>query len=775
MARADTETLKKKEYELVETLSAPQQEFKEEELTHNNISFTLVQANLEYQIARTVKEIFAHEEERNRNKTETQIIEQMTKAYFPSTSANYVNSRQDAGSVGTILSDPDIAELRRAGGYVREQRTERSNDEDVRESHEDENYKHNMTEFENAQYQMFALCVEKALREENTAEPVALPEALKIRVITKMPPFRSFVLKFLQKAMHKVLRQHKCFRLIGSPTGLESSLATYIDTQLRLSEGLKEDEIIVSGDYKAATDNLKSWASECAAREISKIMRLPSYMDKLFIESLTRHTLVKGEMSGIQTKGQLMGSITSFPILCIINAAITRYAIELGTQKLVKLHKCDAMFNGDDVLFKSNRHSMEWWRMIIAKVGLEESIGKTYYSREFVQINSTNFIVKATGGVELVKYVNSGLLKGMKRSGGQVEVSNEEGITIGQNYRELLRMAPQRLYEQCHNGFFKANQEAVNTFKKYNIPWHVPEWLGGAGLTGFKEPTHLDRCMAQKILFNWKNKNPRSLAQPETEWKIRSKATKKLPSPQWTEDPEHPGIAAYNELVNQRTLDILLDKNVDLEDLLPRSGEGYDELAEKDRRYKYTLSVLKHNSKLWAVGRSGNLPGAMSLDDMIYKARYTYIGTHNDRPEKVDVAFWALQADDEARIDRESYEVHEKLWIARNVKEERLEVEITSNLETNINLGEKEFVVGEVVMEEVKSERRGDAFSDDEWDDQIPLFGRRWDDEEEGAVVKTTATKSKPIRNHRYHHIKKELRVSDPGYTDQGDNLAEFF
>lgn len=839
MARADKETLAEKEVELVTTLSMPEEEFKEKKVRVGAKEVTITKDLLVHEIQRTVKEVFRKAHAERLEMTDEAFLRRMTKAYFPSTSANYIRGRNDAGSVGVIMEDPDIDLLRQAGGYIRKkERTGGKMEEDRRAPlEEDFEHVHDRDKFDEVQREMFEICLIKAIQEDNLAEPVALAEALKIRVITKMPPFRSFVLKFLQKMMHKVVRNHNSFRFIGSPTGGEETMADYLTKVMDLEKAMEGDEIFVSGDYKAATDNLKSWASEAAANAVADALLLPGYLRRLFIESLTQHVLVKGELRGKQTKGQLMGSITSFPILCLVNAAITRLALEIGSGKKLRIDECRATFNGDDVVFRSTKFCSDWWRAIVGLVGLEESVGKTYYSAQFLQINSTNFI-KEDQRLVLVKYVNSGLMKGMKRSGGQVDLvsQTEGGLTVGQNYRELLRMAPERLHKECHNKFFSANQHVVDKFQEYGIPWHVPEWLGGAGFTGYKQPTHKDRCQATKILFNWKKAQPRSYSDSAVEWKIRQFAVDKLPKPQWTEDPEHPGIERYNKLVNDKTLDILLDSNILLEDILPRISDDYDEEAEEKSRFDHVARILKHNSKLWKINPNHALPHAMSLEDMEYRPKYAYYGADDRVLKDVEEEEFPYDPENERRlgllkrqeislqrrygeqnfldfgdfsvretkkrekacdrgIDRSVEEVV-RSWLIEHPMEPVVkrswyesDDEETSVTENTTYL--QKLVGGEVKEKKEVSVRTADVGQvvyedkDDAWsDDDAPVNPgpKVWEDEDESTSVPETLSGGvrKPVRNHKFKKIanyreRKAVKAATSAASLIEDKYADFF
>jgi hypothetical protein len=93
-----------------------------------------------------------------------------------------------------------------------------------------------------------------------------------------------------------------------------------------------------------------------------------------------------------QKWGQLMGSPMSFPILCIVNAAINRHFLELTYEKDLTLRQCPMMINGDDILMIIRRHDLKFWEHLVSTAGLTPSLGKNYFSDKFAMINSRVFL-----------------------------------------------------------------------------------------------------------------------------------------------------------------------------------------------------------------------------------------------------------------------------------------------------------------------------------------------------------------------------------------------
>jgi hypothetical protein len=501
-----------------------------------NLSYTAI----EKQLRRTVREIYLeYQPGKNKNKNKNKIkkprtfnrltFQQRIKAVFPSTSANYINNRKKAGTVGTLLDHPNLmVDLRVPGGTglikQRQEEEEISNQEIFIDPK-------NL----NARYKkLWQRCLVEAIKETPDARPVALAEPLKTRVITAMPPFQQLVVRPIWSKMHRILRAHPAFTLIGKPVTAKYLLE-------RLGYHLKDDELYVSGDYEAATDNLYSEVSEIIASEIGEIFRLIPSEKEIFKTSLTG-LLIDDKL---QTRGQLMGSVTSFPVLCIANATVTRWALEISEKRKYTLRDAKLMINGDDVLFRGKKGCYELWAKLTNAIGLKESVGKTYVSREFVEINSTIFTIdrgdpdrflepkEKVGFVERLncfkqsKYVNLGLLYGLKRSQGRTGLNDQTRVdnNLAARSRKLIEFGPERLKEVLMKRFIKHHRKLLEKAK--GLPWFIPTWLGGWGLPSgsWGEPSELDRRLARSILFNWKLRRPIEITRQDQQWQTWEGAT----------------------------------------------------------------------------------------------------------------------------------------------------------------------------------------------------------------------------------------------------------
>jgi hypothetical protein len=200
----------------------------------------------------------------------------------------------------------------------------------------------------------------------------AIREPLKVRMITKGDP-RSWILKPVQRAMWKALGRYPCFSLTH---GQDIDLSV-----LDLSK-----PYLVSGDYTAATDNLHmdlmQEAISIIAKAIPDIQIRPWMLWEAGIHRLT-YPSKTGISDCLQTSGQLMGSLLSFPILCLAN--ITTVGLAMGIENLEDI---PALVNGDDILFASHQRTCNSWKRIASSMGLYPSIGKNYVSTKWGSINS---------------------------------------------------------------------------------------------------------------------------------------------------------------------------------------------------------------------------------------------------------------------------------------------------------------------------------------------------------------------------------------------------
>jgi len=470
------------------------------ELTRDRVEVLISDTSIVQQLRRTVRELFGGKEMK---------LDDLIRPFFPSTSANYVKTRALGGAVGHLLSIEGLFDDLKPQLHFTVNKQRRYNEhtgewEDIPVVEADTSNLH--VDF----LTLYDRVLDLSHEELPFIDPVALPEALKVRVITKGPPLAGFLLKPVQKFLWSTLKEHPAFSLIGQPVDED-----YLRDRLGNHINLRDDQSYLSGDYKASTNYMRSFVSNTIVDELNEIIfqSLPQkfqILKVLFKRMLTGHFMIDEDTGEVleQTNGQLMGSIVSFPILCIANAALCRWAIEVGATRSFTLRDAPLMCNGDDCLFRTTIVGRRAWERLGPHFGLFPSYGKYFWSREFVDINSTTFEIVEPYTVEipdkssfhplfgytrfvtrwnhfrLRRYVNMGLLLGVKRSGsGHVNSSDcfGDGETIGSRAWELYRTTPLDLWPVVYREFRRNLGRALQD-QKIAIPWYIPQEYGGLGL-----------------------------------------------------------------------------------------------------------------------------------------------------------------------------------------------------------------------------------------------------------------------------------------------------
>ncbi|BCH36653.1 RNA-dependent RNA polymerase [Aspergillus pseudoviridinutans botourmiavirus 1] len=163
-----------------------------------------------------------------------------------------------------------------------------------------------------------------------------------------------------------------------------------------------EGEVFVSGDYESATDNLNSDLQLAIMDELLERSDTVPTGIREHARSIYRSVLADkyGQVLGTQARGQLMGQLTSFPLLCLINYITFRYSIR---------RPVPVRINGDDIVFRATPGEVTTWERNVAKGGLRLSVGKTMVHGRAFTLNSTPFW-SCPKGAQLVGYVRSSAL-----------------------------------------------------------------------------------------------------------------------------------------------------------------------------------------------------------------------------------------------------------------------------------------------------------------------------------------------------------------------------
>jgi len=612
------------------------------------------------QLRRTVREVFA-------GKTFSE--EHQQEPFFPSTSANYLNSRSGGGAVGHLIEFKRLMEnVRKVGEGLPGIELYQVNPAG-RLSMETRRYKLR-TDVLRSRWKKFMEFVEAEARAERAlAIPLGLKESLKARVISKGPPMIYTYLKPLQKFLWGSLVQHKPFSLIGRPVD-----KWYV--QDVLGGTLKNDQKFLSVDYSDATNNMHLWVSDVLVDLIADELKLSDVMREIFKKGLVGHTMVHprtGEEK-LQKRGQLMGSVVSFPLLCIVNFTILRWTRELDMCREFDLDNAGVMVNGDDGCFKATRYGYDLWKKIAEFAGLSPSVGKVYFSRQFMNINSTNFTFSAEPQLEdytddkgekrdrkinfqLTLFIRMSLYMGMQRSTG-VAQSGAPLNTLGSQVRQLIQGCPEGMRETVLCSWISKHRKKLHGVQ---IPWFLPEELGGFGLPYLKsdkpvlQTNDLFLRVARKI-----HDHPEIYSKPnlplEKEWmtwNIAQKLSDKLfrqtgghrPSDaelymmnQVNKDTEHSGLKAISagRLTNALVVDTFIN-TTKLEDL-----QNVIDSTKAD-------TIIKNYYRAWhriytrAIhDQSIKLPEPYNMDNLPKEVKLV---TNNDKPYLEEDLSSALRQD----------------------------------------------------------------------------------------------------------------------------------
>ncbi len=268
-------------------------------------------------------------------------------------------------------------------------------------------------------------------------EPIREP--LKVRTITAGVA-DCFCLKPLQHAMWQALGTEKQFCLTHGTNNLESAIE-------RIFEKSDPNDVWISGDYTAATDSIPIEASKALMEGIlESIDHEPT--KRWAMKEISPHLLVYPKKTGLtpslQKSGQLMGSLLSFPLLCLLNDCTARAA---G----VPTHKY--LINGDDILMRAQRASYPFWKEKVSQFGLSLSLGKNYIHSEFGTVNS-----------QLI-------YRGTVLNSGKQRVLDRRSEVLGECLRDLEIMMSETSSEFVKDLFKSINRSKLSrTVRNIDVP-----------------------------------------------------------------------------------------------------------------------------------------------------------------------------------------------------------------------------------------------------------------------------------------------------------------
>lgn len=268
-------------------------------------------------------------------------------------------------------------------------------------------------------------------------EPI--PEPLKVRTITAGIG-DTFCLKPLQRAMWHALGDFPQYCLTHGTNRLEGAIE-------RIYERSGPNDVWISGDYTAATDSFSIEGSKALLEGIlESIDHEPT--KRWAMKEISPHLLVYPKSSGLepvlQKSGQLMGSLLSFPLLCLLNDCTAQFSGVSPDKYLI---------NGDDILIRATPETYPVWKAQVDKFGLDLSPGKNYIHKSFGTVNSQLIVEDRVVG-----------------SGKQMVLDRRSRV-LGECLRDLEFAMCDSLPQEVIDLFKSVNRQKLSrTVRSINVP-----------------------------------------------------------------------------------------------------------------------------------------------------------------------------------------------------------------------------------------------------------------------------------------------------------------
>nr|UJQ91981.1 MAG: putative RNA-dependent RNA polymerase [Botourmiaviridae sp.] len=245
---------------------------------------------------------------------------------------------------------------------------------------------------------------------------LVVQSAGKPRALSKFPAEALF-LKPLHKTIYGSLSKRPW--LLRGPPSREA---------LRRAGFSEGGGVLVSGDYRSATDNLPIEVMELA---LSVMLENAVFVPRSVAELALRacRPILFSESESLEVRvGQMMGSLLSFPFLCLQNYLAFRWACRSAGVR----GRVPVLINGDDILFQTAVPGFpERWLGAVAAVGLEVEETKTSVELEFGSLNST-----------LLRWVDGALTPVWSPRFGMLRPAEHPG-SLGKSFLDFLRGAPE--------------------------------------------------------------------------------------------------------------------------------------------------------------------------------------------------------------------------------------------------------------------------------------------------------------------------------------------
>jgi hypothetical protein len=217
----------------------------------------------------------------------------------------------------------------------------------------------------------------------------------------------------------------------------------------------EESEVFVSGDYESATDNLPLEVAEAILSEAERLSRCIPREIWMYARRSLRASVAYPDLSVPlqQVRGQLMGNLLSFPLLCIQNYVAFRWCVSR-----TECPDSRVRINGDDIVFRATRRVASRWMSTVSSLGLVVSPGKTLVLPGAFSLNSTFFRVGWMTGPRLVPVLRGRVLA----EPCEVPHSLAPGLrTFCRGFRGEARVRAQAFYLRWRGREFRALGRSV--------------------------------------------------------------------------------------------------------------------------------------------------------------------------------------------------------------------------------------------------------------------------------------------------------------------------
>jgi len=155
--------------------------------------------------------------------------------------------------------------------------------------------------------------------------------------------------------------------------------------------------------------------------------------------------------------------------------------MEINERRQIPLGSCTVQVNGDDCVMSDptpDHGLLPIWEASARYFGLSKSEGKTFFSPDFILINTRRYLL-TEHGFKLIPFVNFALAHAKAKDGTQTKRLWEfQGLTA-----KMKTLCPEEIYRRAFLEFVDTN---VQKLEKADIYWYFPMWLGGLGI----DPPH---------------------------------------------------------------------------------------------------------------------------------------------------------------------------------------------------------------------------------------------------------------------------------------------